>query len=155
DGDDVRPSDLQLLLDRGWAEAPPEPAPPEPEHRASAAPPGARGRAETARASVSRRTRGREVALQVLYLTEQNPAADPAEIDRFTTRGLRDPKLCEFPRALVDGVRAHQAALDEKIQAVAENWRIDRMAAIDRNILRLGAFEMLHRRDVPRRVAIN
>ena len=56
---------------------------------------------------------------------------------------------------LVDGVRAHQARIDTLISDAAENWRIDRMAAIDRNILRLGAFEMLYDPEVPTKVAIN
>lgn len=171
DGDEFRPTDLQLLIDRGWAEEQrpepePEPAPEptpadrpgRPGARAGSAPapaPPAAAKPEPARAAQVRRTRGREVALQVLYLTEQNPAVSPAEVERFITRRLRDPKLCEFARGLVDGVHAHQPALDETIAVVAENWRIDRMAAIDRNILRLGAFELLHCPEVPRRVAIN
>lgn len=104
---------------------------------------------------MTRRTRGREIALQVLYLLEQNPAVAPPEVERFITRRLRDPKLVEFARALVEGVRAHQADIDAHITQAAENWRLDRMAAIDRNILRLGAFEILHCPDVPSKVAIN
>ena len=105
---------------------------------------------------MNRRTRGREIALQVLYQMDQNPGLDPAERRRFIERRLRnDRRLCEFSESLIDGVKEHQAKLDEVISAVAENWRIERMAAIDRNILRLGAYEMLHRPDVPRKVAIN
>ena len=104
---------------------------------------------------MTRRTRGREIALQVLYMQEQNPSADPAEIDRFIERRLSEPKLRDFARTLVAGVRAHQPRIDALISEVAENWRIDRMAAIDRNILRLGAYEMLYCDDVPRKVAIN
>jgi transcription antitermination protein NusB len=104
---------------------------------------------------MTRRTRGREIALQVLYLLEQNPGVDPAEIQRFIERRLREPRLRAFARALVDGVRAHQPRIDALISGVAENWRLDRMAAIDRNILRLGAYEMLCCPDVPTKVAIN
>jgi transcription antitermination protein NusB len=89
-----------------------------------------------------RRTRGREVALQVLYQVEQNPGLAQAEIDRFLQRRLQEPKLCDFALGLVDGVKANRDA-------------IDRMAAIDRNILRLGAFEMLFDEGVPAKVAIN
>src|SRR5689334_1971148 len=103
---------------------------------------------------MTRRTRGREIALQVLYLLEQNPEMDPAEIERFFDRRLREPKVREFARALVNGVREHRARIDALIAGVAENWRIDRMAAIDRNILRLGAFEMLYCPEVPTKVAI-
>lgn len=126
---------------------------------------------------MTRRTRGREIALQVLYLMEQNPGVDPAEIEAFIQRRLPEPRraakggpadaaeferqrrraeaLRAFARALVDGVRQHQPELDALISQVAENWRLDRMAAIDRNILRLGAFEMLHGPDLPPKVAIN
>jgi N utilization substance protein B len=91
-----------------------------------------------------------------LYQVEQNPGISPTEIHRFITRRLLDDrKLCEFTESLTAGVKEHQAALDDMIANVAENWRLDRMAAIDRNILRLGAYEMLHCPEVPAKVAIN
>jgi transcription antitermination protein NusB len=102
-----------------------------------------------------RRTRGREVALQVLYQVEQNPGLVQPEIDRFLQRRLQEPRLCDFARALVNGVKTNQEKIDALITEVAENWRLDRMAAIDRNILRLGAFEMLFDAGVPAKVAIN
>ena len=102
-----------------------------------------------------RKTRGREVALQVLYQVEQNPGIPQAEVDRFLQRRLQEPKLCEFAKALVSGVKAHHEEIDGLITDVAENWRLDRMAAIDRNILRLGAYEMLFDDSVPAKVAIN
>ncbi len=104
---------------------------------------------------MTRRSRGREIALQVLYQLEQNPQIDPAEIERFIEQRIRDTRLRDYSRALVDGVQAHRAEIDEMISSVAENWRLDRMAAIDRNILRLGVFEMLFFPDVPAKVAIN
>jgi N utilization substance protein B len=105
---------------------------------------------------MTRRTRGREIALQVLYQTEQNPGLAPEEVRRFVERRLRgDRKLCEFAEALIAGVQGNQARIDALISEVAENWRLDRMAAIDRNILRLGAYEMLFCPDVPTKVAIN
>jgi len=112
-------------------------------------------RARGPKAPMTRRTRGREIALQVLYQLEQNPGQGPDEIDRFIRRRLREPKLCEFARELVGGVLEHQPRIDALISEVAENWRLDRMAAIDRNILRLGAFELLYCDDVPTKVAIN
>ncbi len=104
---------------------------------------------------MTRRTRGREIALQVLYQQEQNPGQGQAEVERFIRRRLREPKLCAFASALIVGVREHQGRIDSLISEVAENWRLDRMAAIDRNILRLGAFELLYCADVPTKVAIN
>ena len=105
---------------------------------------------------MTRRSRGREVALQVLYQVEQNPGVPPEEVHRFIQRRLLgDRKLCEFTEGLIAGVKEHQAQIDGLISQVAENWRLDRMAAIDRNILRLGAYEMLFSPEVPARVAIN
>jgi N utilization substance protein B len=105
---------------------------------------------------MTRRSRGREVALQVLYQVEQNPGTPLEEIRRFIRRRLLDDhKVCEFTEGLIDGVRQHQAHIDATISHVAENWRLDRMAAIDRNILRLGAYEMLFRPEIPAKVAIN
>jgi len=105
---------------------------------------------------ITRRSRGREVALQVLYQVEQNAGASPEDIRRFVDRRLLgDKALAEFTLSLTQGVKDHQAEIDGLISDVAENWRLDRMAAIDRNILRLGVYEMLHRSDIPPKVAIN
>jgi N utilization substance protein B len=105
---------------------------------------------------MTRRSRGREVALQVLYQLEQNSGFKAADVRRFIDRRLLgDEKLVEFTLELISGVKEHQAEIDEMIRQVAENWRLDRMAAIDRNILRLGAFEMLFQPEVPAKVAIN
>jgi transcription antitermination protein NusB len=105
---------------------------------------------------MTRRSRGREVALQVLYQSEQNPGVPSGEIRRFIDRRLlSDKKLIEFTEGLIAGIREHQPRIDSMIQEVAENWRLDRMAAIDRNILRLGAYEMLFCPEVPSKVAIN
>jgi N utilization substance protein B len=105
---------------------------------------------------MTRRTRGREIALQVLYQIEQNTGTPATEVRRFIERRLRsDKKLVEFAEGLVTGVHDHQKSIDGMISEAAENWRIDRMAAIDRNILRLGAYEMLFCPEVPTKVAIN
>jgi N utilization substance protein B len=105
---------------------------------------------------MTRRSRGREVALQVLYQVEQNPGISKAEVRLFINRRLLAEKsLVEFTEGLVAGVRENQARIDEMLTHVAENWRLDRMAAIDRNILRLGAYEVLFRPEIPAKVAIN
>jgi transcription antitermination protein NusB len=105
---------------------------------------------------MTRRSRGREVALQVLYQIEQNAGVPVNEIRQFINRRLLgDPKLVEFTEGLITGVREHQSQIDDMIKEVAENWRLDRMAAIDRNILRLGAYEVLFRPEIPAKVSIN
>jgi N utilization substance protein B len=155
-GDEVRHKDLTLLIERGWAvREVSEPIDEPPPLVEPLAPPKAVRRSESHRPSIIRRTRAREVALQILYQCEQNAGVLPADVDRFIQRRLRDEKLQGFARAIVEGVREHQTRIDELISQAAENWRIDRMAAIDRNILRLGAFEMLYDPEVPTKVAIN
>jgi N utilization substance protein B len=67
---------------------------------------------------------------------------------------LRDAALVEFTRSLVAGVRDHRSELDERITRVAANWSLDRMAATDRSLLRLGAYELLYT-DAPPKVAVD
>ena len=103
---------------------------------------------------MAQRSRAREVALQVLYQDDLNPKCNPALGDELINQRLDSPKLVEFARELVAGVRRNRGQLDQTIEQVAENWSLDRMAATDRNAIRLGAFEILHT-DTPDRVAID
>lgn len=104
---------------------------------------------------MSRRSRAREVVLQVIYADDINPRRDLVEADDFVNRRLLgDPQLVEFARALVAGVRRNRPELDEILRTRAENWSLERMGATDRNVLRLGAYEILFS-DTPGRVAIN
>ncbi len=105
---------------------------------------------------ITRRSRAREVALQVLYQIEQNSGFKPEQIQTFIDRRLLgDRELREFSEGLTRGVRENLPRIDALISKAAENWRIDRMAAIDRNIMRLGVFEMMFRPETPAKVAIN
>ena len=61
----------------------------------------------------------------------------------------------EYADALVRGVRGDAVKLDERIRAASRNWRLERMARIDRNALRLGAYDLLTRTDVPRAVILD
>lgn len=103
---------------------------------------------------MARRSRAREVALQVLFQDDFQPGVKPHEADGFLQGRLKKPELIEFGRSLVSGVRRNRAELDELLGQTADNWSLSRMAATDRNILRLGAFEILFG-DTPDRVAIN
>ena len=100
------------------------------------------------------RRRAREVALQVLYQEDLNPGGDSAVIGSFVRGRLRSDDLVEFARSIVNGVRRNRGELDCQLEEIAENWSVLRMAAIDRNILRLSAYEILHT-SVPGRVVIN
>lgn len=103
---------------------------------------------------MARRTRAREVALQVLYQDDLNPRHNPADDDKFIQGRLHGAELVEFSGALVAGVRRNRSELDELLSKTADHWSLGRMAATDRNVLRLGAFEILFF-GTPGRVAIN
>ncbi len=104
---------------------------------------------------MTRRSRAREVVLQVLYQDDLNPDGDLAASDRFLCRRLQNnEELVKFARNLISGVRRNREELDQVLASRADNWSLDRMAATDRNILRLGAFEILYS-ETPGRVAIN
>jgi N utilization substance protein B len=104
---------------------------------------------------MTRRSRGREVALQLLFQHDLNPRVPRPAIERFATERLRDPSVTLFCLALYDGVLAHRQEIDSSLARAAENWRLPRMAAVDRNVLRLGAFELLNSSETPPAVALN
>jgi N utilization substance protein B len=65
------------------------------------------------------------------------------------------PEEMDFARALVLGVMAQRDELDARVEAASQNWRLIRMPMVDRNILRLGAYELVHHADIPVSVSIN
>jgi N utilization substance protein B len=98
---------------------------------------------------MSRRSRAREVALQSLYQLDLGRIASPdrdrlAAIHRFHRGRLRFGPLVEFADALVAGVIASRDEIDAVIEARSENWRLSRMAATDRTVLRIAAYELFH-----------
>ena len=110
----------------------------------------------------SNRHLGRIVALQTLYEYEFRAQSNDtsADVRDILSRNLeRYEEAIEdtgFVEAIVDGVVASSADLDAVIQPVAPDWPIEQIARIDRTILRIGVFELLHRADVvPPKVAIN
>lgn len=104
---------------------------------------------------MKKRSRAREVALQYLYQHDLMRRADIHDLAEFVREQDSDPEVLQFARELVEGTCEFREALDREIQAVAQNWQISRMAVIDRNVLRMAAYEMLHSGDVPPKVAIN
>lgn len=93
-----------------------------------------------------RRSRAREVALQLLFQVDQNkkPMGDAAVRQFAADRLPADPDGVAFCLELFAGVNAHRGAIDAAISAAAENWKIGRMLPTDRNLLRLGTYELLH-----------
>ncbi len=107
------------------------------------------------RAPVRKRTRARELALQALYMLDQRGAEVADYIDDFIGNADHDANVRDYATKLVVGIRRNRKEIDGRISAVAENWDLYRMAVIDRNILRVACFEMLHLDDIPPKVAIN
>lgn len=104
---------------------------------------------------MARRSRGREVAIQLLYQYDHNPKVSRADIETFARERLRDPELTAFCLNLFDGVRDHVAEIDQRLADAAQNWSLARMAPVDRNILRLGAYELLYSFATPPAVALD
>lgn len=94
---------------------------------------------------MARRSRAREVALQLLFQWDQNPNPVPrAAAERFAReRLLDDADMAAYCLALFDGVVARRAEIDPLLTGAATNWRLSRMMPVDRNVLRLGAYELL------------
>ena len=107
----------------------------------------------------ARRT-GRERALQALYQLEMAEGTSPTEAlasawSASAEEGKPDPDAVKFAQELVDGVQANRTQIDQLIEQHSHNWRLDRMSRIDRNVLRLGVFELKFRPDIPKKVSIN
>jgi transcription antitermination factor NusB len=105
---------------------------------------------------MGKRRKARELALQLLYQLDVQGEGSPApHLDEFWARHPVDPEVRDFAEALVRGTKLHEAKIDELISQYAEHWELERMAVVDRNILREGIFEILWAGDVPPKVAIN
>lgn len=101
-----------------------------------------------------RRSRAREVALQILFEDDVNPRDTVEAMKAFVRGRLKSEELEKFALGLILGVRRNQEELDELLDKTAANWSLKRMASTDRNLLRLGAYEILYA-DTPDRVAVN
>jgi N utilization substance protein B len=104
---------------------------------------------------MTRRSRAREVALQLLFMRDHNRNVERAAAERFVQDRLHDPAVEPFCLGLYDGVVRHVEEIDRRLGEAAENWRLPRMATVDRNLLRLGAYELLFTPDTPAPVALD
>jgi N utilization substance protein B len=104
---------------------------------------------------MTRRSRAREVALQLLFQRDLNKRMDRTALERFVHDRLREETLISFCINLYDGVLTYQSEIDRRLSEAAENWRLVRMAAVDRNVLRLGAYELLYMPETPANVALD
>lgn len=102
----------------------------------------------------ARRT-GREAALQMLFQVEAQGASADEAIRLFWRQFDVDPEGREYADAIVRGVTEGGATLDETIRKASSHWRLERMSRVDRNLLRLGAWELSASREVPRAVVLD
>jgi N utilization substance protein B len=105
----------------------------------------------------SPRHHAREAALQALYLWEVGRTDPASAIDTYFTEHMPDAPdaVREFARTLVLGTTGDVAALDEMIHAHSQHWRLERLAVIDRLILRIAVWELRHAPDTPPAVVMN
>jgi N utilization substance protein B len=95
------------------------------------------------------------VALQLLFQRDQNHQITRAALEQFVRDRLKDPDVRLWCLSLFDGARDHLGEIDKKIAQAAENWRLSRMSSVDRNVLRLGAYELLFTPETPAAVAFD
>jgi N utilization substance protein B len=103
-----------------------------------------------------KRRKAREYALQILFqadFTKKN--IDNKDFEVFWSDKKEGGNVKEFTEAIVRGTLEKLNEIDEMLERVAENWILKRMAAVDRNILRFAAYEILYRNDIPSAVTIN
>ena len=104
---------------------------------------------------MKKRTRARELTLQFLYQLDLRGDELFAEARDYLRAEERDGETTRFAMRLIEGTWENWEEIDRTIQSVAQNWNIARMAVIDRNVLRLGTYELVHCPDIPPKVAIN
>jgi N utilization substance protein B len=101
------------------------------------------------------RHEGRVLAVQFLFQRDFNRDEIAEALERFWEGRHAGPGVRRFAGELITGVEEFRPDLDDRIRELAENWDIRRMGAVDRTILRLALFEILHRDDIPPVVSIN
>ena len=103
------------------------------------------------------RREAREYALQLLYALDANPSYSLRE----TLQNFREERtdvqarVREFAEGLVMGVHEQRESIDAAIKARSKNWSLSRMPRVDLNVMRLAAFELMYRPDIPKKVSIN
>ncbi len=101
---------------------------------------------------MSARSKARKRALDILFASELRREDPVVALDRAIADG--EGPTNDYTSFLVRGVVEHQARIDELLSTYSTGWTLDRMPAVDRNVLRIGLFEMLHVEDVPDAVAV-
>lgn len=103
------------------------------------------------------RREARELAVQMLYALDSNSSVGVRE----TLQTFREEqteitgRVREFAEGLVQGVQAQREVIDEAIRVRSKNWSLSRMPRVDLNVMRLAAYELMFRADIPKKVSIN
>jgi N utilization substance protein B len=101
------------------------------------------------------RSSGRESALQMLFAMEASGGSAERVVAAYWRETPGDPEGREYADGVLRGVAGELEKVDEVIRKASTNWRLERMARVDRNVLRLGAWELLRSTDVPRAVILD
>ncbi len=104
---------------------------------------------------MGKRRKAREAAVQYHFWRDLHHGEGPEKIDEFWELCPATPRVREFAQPLIEGMVAHLPEIDERIRRYCENYEFHRIAAVDRNVLRLAIYEMLHRDDIPPVVSID
>jgi N utilization substance protein B len=104
---------------------------------------------------MSRRRRAREIASQSLYQAEHGQDSAEAALDQILTERKAGEEVARYARTLVETVDAHRGEIDAVLTGILERWELDRLAAVDRSILRMATGELLYLPEVPTEVVIN
>lgn len=105
-----------------------------------------------------KRSRSREFALQILYQIDITHDSPDNALENFWQSHLDeqiDEGIKSFTAELISGAKDNLQEIDKKISQYATNWQLERMAVVDRNIMRIGCFELMFREDIPPKVSIN
>ena len=104
---------------------------------------------------MANRRKGREAALQVLYQFDMKGDSDERSLDEFWKCFYSKEGKNSFSDELVRGVIKNRRELDQMIERFSENWKLPRMPVVDRNLLRMAVYELLHKEDIPVKVTLN
>jgi transcription antitermination protein NusB len=102
---------------------------------------------------MSARTKARKRALDVLFESEVRGLALDGTLEE--RRQANEPPVNDYTVSLVQGVAEHRQKIDELLASYSEGWTLERMPSVDRNVLRIGVFEVLYVEDVPDAVAVS
>lgn len=104
---------------------------------------------------MGKRREGREAAIQFLFARDLQGEARPEDADVFWTLHSAKASTRAFAESLINGVLKNQPDIDGRITELLQNFRLERLAAVDRNVLRVATYELLHCPDVPAPVILN